>query len=62
MLSVLKWINIVLYDIPVFQFQWMQYFSKFLPFSLNYNEKIVSFAPGYMKDVADLLAVTDKRY
>lgn len=45
-----------------FQFRWMQYFSKFLPYSLSNDEKIVSFAPEYMKDIADLLAKTDKRY
>lgn len=44
------------------QFQWMQYFSKFLPYSLSNDEKLVSFAPEYMKDIADLLAKTDKRY
>lgn len=46
-------------DVP--KFRWMQYFSKFLPYSLSNDEKIVSFAPEYMKDIADLLAKTDKR-
>lgn len=46
-------------DVP--KFQWMQYFSKFLPYSLSNDEKLVSFAPEYMKDIADLLAKTDKR-
>lgn len=46
-------------DVP--NFQWLEYFSKFIPYQLGYKENLVSFAPEYMKDMAKLLEVTDKR-
>ncbi|KAJ8320335.1 hypothetical protein KUTeg_001922 [Tegillarca granosa] len=43
------------------EFDWMTYFSSFIPFPLDENEPIVTFALDYLEDMAKIIHNTDKR-
>ncbi|XP_052821500.1 neprilysin-1-like [Mya arenaria] len=42
-------------------FDWLRYFNRFLPAEVDFSEEMVVFAPNFLKEMVDLVQVTDKR-
>ncbi|XP_053378896.1 neprilysin-1-like [Mercenaria mercenaria] len=43
------------------KFDWLRYFNKFLPVTVDKSEEIVVFAPDFLHDMVDLVEQTEKR-
>jgi hypothetical protein len=50
-----------LYWYHFLQFDWLRYFNRFLPVTVDGSEEIVVFAPEFLRDMVDLVEQTDER-
>jgi len=48
----------MLYD---FQFDWLLYLNTFMPTPITEDEPIVTLVPDYLRDMAKLVSLQDKR-
>lgn len=45
-----------------FQFDWMKFFSAFIPVKFDDAEELVTLSPDYLSHMTEILEKVDKRY
>ena len=45
-----------------FQFDWMKFFSAFIPVKFDDTEELVTLSPDYLSHMTEILEKVDKRY